>query len=1149
MDGDAEILRCSAELVGFDICGFSRFAEEWLSQSARATVDDLARVWDQGVAPQVERLNNAGYQVADLCGDAVLAYREVPLGREADRLLGEIERDFAASLPGLTVRTARALGPLARISVSALGARHHWASGPGIEAVHRALDTRRRAAHAAPDLAWMHPTAGRAAASEWVRLGAELRTMATLFLRAAPHSWMWSDPARIAALVRGVAACAADEDGHLEKITHDDKGVLFRCSFAAGAIEPIAAAIRAGRAALRLLPPEAGAGIAEGQTYCGPVRAGSRTWLTSHGPAVNRAAKAAATATTLVAVAMDAATGDCLRELGLAPAGDGVWIDRQDTQAHPSLPSPIPSRRRDTFVGRAAWIAELSGILTRPGAADAPVLITGPAGQGKSAVVEQVVAKLCGAFTIAIARARPTDGPRGPWPTLLDNLVRQKGPLGRERLHRALLDNGVAAADLSLLTHLGLASHAPGGDPLVEPPAMLRDRLDRLFDAVLKAVGDRSLLVIEDVHWLMPEARRWLERCMLKGNLRLLLTSREQSGLLPGAIRARQFALPALDESEVQALLAELRPDLTPHNAIRERIWNLSHGSPLLARQLAFAWPAPRSRDDAAFDQQLAPASADAAGTLDRVLDIRLDGLRPREVDLMRRIAIESEGCALGNLAAGDREEDGQAIARLIDKDLVSIDGRDHVNASHALIAEAVLRRTPGLVLRLLHVAAARRLGRAGAPQRALIGTHWREAASSGRAAHWLARAAREAEETGAHRSAIQLYESALECCPPSASGQRLPQDWRSRLAASAFAAGDLARGRHEAQACKAGSRLTASRRRALVLQSEIATFTAEPRTAVKCLWELRGMAGGNAEGLRGRSAALWGYALALFRLRPLAALVLRRGAKAGPRDAFFVATASGLIHVCFGEWACAERLLTQALELAPGDIMPHEHGVASTLLALSHYLGDRPDDSAALFDALARAGREHDNPLHEAWGLYGSAQAHLALESYAAASARLARAEALLEGSIDRQSHLICSGLRILLADRGNDIDAILVAMDRNRSLADSMPVSNFGSFEGYAARATVANRRLLSADCRDEAVPALEEHLRSSLGLLARYARLFPVGRPRLHICRAEALLRRGRRGAARLSARRGLALARRLEMPSEIARAQACLVKWER
>lgn len=1139
MDGEATIELVSGEVVGFDISGFSRFAETVLKREHGGSVDDLARVWERAAAPQIDRLIAAGYRIADICGDGVAAFRAAPLNDAAAAdLLAALEHDFALAAPDLSLRTARIHGDFALISTAALGTTYNWASGRAIEALHGELSRKQRAA--ARSATFEGLTADPhddALAFHWSRRRAAIRWVASLFVRLSPEPWMWSDPARISHAVERVAACAAAGDGRLEKLTHDDKGLLFRCAFTSQD-DPLAAAARAAQ-----LVQEAGLGVGfgaavcEGRTYQGPLRVGAGLHVTMHGPSVNRAAKACARVEGLVVLAQpDEARRARLRALGLEPHADGEsWSS--PTQHAPAGTSPHPEQ--EVFIGRDAQLTRLRDLLATADGACKVLVIEAEAGRGKTALVGRFTAGLPPNWRLAVAQAAPIDGLRGPWPRLIRRMVTETFHDDSAALAGDLAAEGLGGADLGLLHHLGIDAFPPTGEDL--EPLALRERLDRVFAAVVRACAGPIVLVVEDAHWLTPEAERWLELCrQVEGGRLLLVTRREgQGSALAGLADVERISLPVMTASETHALIRRLRPDLVSQTRTRSAIALLGRGSPLSLEQLARAWPGPDSPEFEQFEQQLS-AGVDEGGeggsVLARVLDVRLERLEPDETEVLRRLAIESRPRRIEDLepAALSQAELAKVARRLGRLGLVHADRAGRLAPRHALIGEAVREHTPSLLLRRLHAEAARRLGQGERVEPAMIGAHWRAAREFPRAAVWMSRAAEAAEASGALRGAVDLYEQALDACPDAARQHRLALTWRSRLAAAAFGIGELSRARDEAVRCTTPHRHAAARRRALLVQIEIATFTADVGTAVRSLAELRRLGGAGGAGLRGREAALWAYALALGRALPIAHAVLDRAGVVSPRDRYYTQASRGLIHTCFAQWPAAEAALDEARDLSPPDRLPHENEIATTLLALGYYLRGRAGESLKLFEGIEGSGRRRDNAMHEAWGLYGGAQALIALDELSEAERRLTRAEALLRGHIDRQSLLICSGLRVRLADRRGDLDALVAAMDVNRDVAATMPASNFGSFEGYAARPTAALRRL----AQGETSQALRAHARDGVRALGRYALLFPLGRPRLRTCLALDAAVRGRAGAARAELARARKLARRLQLPPETA-----------
>ncbi len=1160
-DKSAPILSHLGEvaLIGLDISGFSRFADQWIASRGDGAVDDLARLWDRAAAPQLDRLIDAGYRVAAFHGDGVVAYRPDRNSGETPALLARIEADFAEATSGLRLRTAALSGELALANVLTGQTLYSWATGAGVEAMHAAL--RRPTGGLAPaihmpDFGMDDPST----AYSWSRAGAELRQLAIMFVRCPPGPWIWTDGPRLSAMVGLVAVSAAGAGGRLDAVTHDDKGVLLRCAFPHAEREAVLAGVAAGRRLLEQWsgPETLGVAICAGLVYRGPVRLGERYEMTVHGGAVNRAAKAAAATMGLVVLEPEQTwIGDELRRSGLTFT-DGAW---RASTGEPAPETPIRARsaRAGALFGRRAEMAALERERRLALTASRLVLVEGPAGHGKSALAHAFLSAVGADAASAFGSALQYGGLRGPWPEILSTLLDRCFP-DPASCRLALVSAGLAPDELEALGEFGLRNH-PRGPPL--PPVSPIERRDRLDRAALAAFGAvraarEVVIVIDDAHWLGPEARRLTTLFRDRADRGLLVLCRQVGDAHDFAPDLRA-PITLFDTETARAVVLDRRPDLAEREGSEcegaaATVAALAGGLPILVDQLARAWPAVGGVGAATFDGAMdrdAGAGLDHGGLLQRVLDLRLDGLAPAETQMLRLLATEAGAVEPGQfrdetLTPDDRLED--RVQRLIALGLVEAVGRGRVGIRHAAIGQAVRRRTPRLLLRRMHRSAARRLAEARTPEPSAIAAHWRDAEAPVRGAVWLARGAREAEAAGALRAAVKLYQEALDLIPPSAQTAARAAVWRARLAAAAFAAGELSLALAEAKRSLAlpgrSARLIEPRRLALLVTSEVATLTADPASALVSLARLRRLGTGRSEGLRGREAAFWAYVLAVLRGRSLAKSLLDRGGAHGPLDRFYVEAARGLIHNCFAEWDLAEAALDIALRLAAPDRMTHQHEVASTLRALGLYLRGDAAGSLAGFDAIVHHGRARENRLHEAWGLYGAAQARIALGLIEQAEAGLDAAETLLKDQPDRQSRLICSGLRVAVAGRRTDPKALLAAVDANLAIARTMPVSNFGSFEGYAATPTVALEWLCRGGVGEAERAALLARARTGEALLAQYAAIFPLGRPRLSLCRSLRARVYGRPAKARAELEKGLAMAGRLAMTGEAARLERAL-----
>ena len=258
---------------------------------------------------------------------------------------------------------------------------------------------------------------------------------------------------------------------------------------------------------------------------------------------------------------------------------------------------------------------------------------------------------------------------------------------------------------------------------------------------------------------------------------------------------------------------------------------------------------------------------------------------------------------------------------------------------------------------------------------------------------------------------------------------------------------------------------------------------------------------------------------------------------------AAFALTARAILHFMFARWSQGEAALAAAREICaarpPGQLME----VIETTCGLgAHFQGDG-ERALAHFDALlARRAGARGSDLHAGWADYARPpRPSLALGRPAVEGwARLAAAEDRLKGLGDRQSQHICQGLRARLAWRLGEVDEALAAATLCGRTARAQAPTNYSSTEAYAAPALVgalAQFAPVSASQRKSA----GELARLNVGVLRRYAFVFPIARPRLAMVLAAKAGRRPKTALARLDAaaidadRRGLrfeaALARRI------------------
>ncbi|GGM97512.1 DNA-binding CsgD family transcriptional regulator [Actinoplanes campanulatus] len=216
------------------------------------------------------------------------------------------------------------------------------------------------------------------------------------------------------------------------------------------------------------------------------------------------------------------------------------------------------------LVGRVTEVVALDRLrATAATGSGAVVLITGEAGIGKTAVVEEFSARAAAAgATVLTGRADPGEGAPAfwPWSRLFDHGSVLPGPLP-----------------------------AAGGDP-GEPPATVRFRTIHATVQLLRtaaAAADGGLvLVLEDLHWADPASLALLAalaRDVADAPILVVVTARTLDIDLPGA---ETLALGPWNQAAVTDYLTQ-HTDGPVHPSWPQVVHRLGGGNPLYTRELA----------------------------------------------------------------------------------------------------------------------------------------------------------------------------------------------------------------------------------------------------------------------------------------------------------------------------------------------------------------------------------------------------------------------------------------------------------------------------------------------------------------------------------------------------------------------------------
>jgi eukaryotic-like serine/threonine-protein kinase len=248
----------------------------------------------------------------------------------------------------------------------------------------------------------------------------------------------------------------------------------------------------------------------------------------------------------------------------------------------------------------------------------------------------------------------------------------------------------------------------------------------------------------------------------------------------------------------------------------------------------------------------------------------------------------------------------------------------------------------------------------------------------------------------------------------------------------------------------------------------------------------------------------------------------------------------TGINDLGNGRWDRARERLEQAVALSRriGHWRRWEESLGE--LGRLNYFQGAFETSAAQFAELLEVARARDHEQARIWGLQGGSKGLLRLGRLAEAAGLLEQSPAARGEPVGAADAILGLGLlatlRRLQGDWPAAERAATAALDW---IGRTQPIVNY-SLEGYTGAAETFLALWERGGFRwGSEQRELERQARQACGALRRFARIFPVGRPRSWLSRGWLARLSGHPARARSSWRRGLREAERLAMPYEQAR----------
>ena len=389
------------------------------------------------------------------------------------------------------------------------------------------------------------------------------------------------------------------------------------------------------------------------------------------------------------------------------------------------------------------------------------VLVEGPAGIGKTRVVQELAARVQARDIDLVVGHCVAQGeqmlPYAPVVELLTELVRREGAAA------VLQAAGPAGPELSrLVPALGVT----------DAPALDSARSPRLFQAISSLLQNLSfrrplVVVVEDVHWADTSTRELVALLarQQQGDVVLLLTLRTDESPAPAGLTRylaelvrrgdHRVALQPLSRDQQAHQISDIL-GVPPHRRLLDDVYARAEGNPFFAEEL------------------LALAQHGDAGLPDTVRDLlvaRLEALSPATQQVLRTASVIGRTAPYRLLEAvvdvsGERLE--EVLRHAVTAHVLRPEG-DGYTFRHALLQEAVAASLlPGEAART-H----RRIAEALTQDPDLVGQgalvagrlarHWDEAGDHAQALSASVAAALEASDALAFAESLSHYERALE--------------------------------------------------------------------------------------------------------------------------------------------------------------------------------------------------------------------------------------------------------------------------------------------------------------------------------------------------------------------------------------------------
>ena len=513
-------------------------------------------------------------------------------------------------------------------------------------------------------------------------------------------------------------------------------------------------------------PFELSAGAQSGRVFAGLVGAERRRTYTVVGDPINTAARMVARAERGEVIAVEDVVDSARVPVPTRPIAPFRVKGKSAPIRAVRVLGPIddqPQARAPSLMSLAR-ASEISAVADDLRAGGAALQVVGPAGMGKTQVIDAAIESVTPGVVVWRAACSPyeTSTPYGAFRRLIRSMI-GVGPRADPDDAAAALETFVHHRSTALVGSLPLLRAVAGFDAAPAEsddihPDFVRARMhDAVLDLIDAASDDTGVVLIENLQWADDGTLELVTRlrdAVAERRWSVATTDRQTTSDPHEGPTSRRVELGPIDSSATRALVIEASP-VPVSDAVLDAIVERSGGNPLFAIEL--------SRNAPASTADAVPAQ------LESLISSRLDALSPDARRLLWVAAVFGDAFHIDDLRA-------VAGAELGDLDLVPVlrelgeilqrtpDGMIRFDTS--LVRETAYEGLPYRVRRRLHRVIGEQLERPdGAVQTDadLLAVHFSIARQNEKAWRYSIAAATLASGKLAHAEAVLGYQRALE--------------------------------------------------------------------------------------------------------------------------------------------------------------------------------------------------------------------------------------------------------------------------------------------------------------------------------------------------------------------------------------------------